>query len=76
LKALLLKIAVILEAFLMPFGAWGLGTIAFLDSAFLPLPHAIDVWVITLCIRNPASMVLYAAAATLGSATGSSALNF
>ena len=70
MKALLLKIAVTLEAFLLPFGAWGLGGIAFLDSACLPLPHAVDVWVITLCIRNPKAMLLYAAAATIGSIAG------
>ncbi len=70
LRAFILKIALALEAFLLPFGAWGLMAIAFLDSAFLPLPHAIDVWVITLCLRNPAAMLLYAGVATVGSVAG------
>jgi len=70
LKAFLLQIAHTLEAFLLPFGAWGLAAIAFFDSAFLPLPHAIDVWVITLCIKNPSAMLLYASVATLGSIAG------
>ncbi len=54
----------------MPFGVWGLVAIAFVDSAFLPLPTAIDLWVITLCIRDPQSMLLYASVATVGSVAG------
>lgn len=70
LKVALLKIAAAVEGFLTPFGAWGLMAIAFFDSAFLPLPHAIDLWVITLCIRNPESMLLYGSVATVGSVAG------
>ena len=44
--------------------------LAFLDSSFLPLPQAIDLWVITLCLRRPDLMLLYAGAATLGSVAG------
>ena len=70
MKDFLFKIASTLEGFLLPFGAWGLMAIAFVDSAFLPLPHAIDLWVITLCIRNPEAMLLYASVATVGSVAG------
>ena len=70
MKALLLKWATALETILLPFGAWGLLAIAFFDSAFLPLPHAIDVWVITLCIRRPQMMLAFAGIATLGSVAG------
>lgn len=70
LRAFLLKVAVSIENFLEPFGAWGLMAIAFFDSAFLPLPHAIDLWVITLCIRNPEAMLLYGTVATVGSVAG------
>lgn len=59
-----------------PFGAWGLGAIAFFDSAFLPLPHAIDVWVITLCIRKPEWMLWYGTVATVGSVAGCLILYF
>lgn len=44
--------------------------ISFLDSAFLPLPQAIDLWVITLCWNNPDAMLWFAAMATLGSVAG------
>ena len=70
MKGFLFKIAAALEGFLMPFGIWGLMAIAFVDSAFLPLPTAIDLWVITLCIRNPQAMLLYASVATVGSVAG------
>lgn len=70
LKTLFVKWAAALEALLLPFGGWGLGVIAFFDSAFLPLPHAIDLWVITLCIKHPNAMTAYAGIATLGSVTG------
>jgi membrane protein YqaA with SNARE-associated domain len=70
LRAFLFKIAATLEAFLLPFGAWGLMAIAFFDSAFLPLPTAIDVWVITLSIRNPSAIWLYGLVATVGSVLG------
>lgn len=70
MKTLLLKWAAFLEAILLPFGGWGLAAIAFFDSAFLPLPHAIDLWVITLCIKHPEAMLAYAGIATLGSVAG------
>lgn len=54
----------------MPFGPWGLGAIAFFDSAFLPLPTAIDVWVIRLSIRHPSAVLLHGTVATIGSMAG------
>lgn len=66
----MLKAIAALEAFLLSFGAWGLMAIAFLDSAFLPVPEAVDLWVITLCILNPKAMLLYAAVTTVSSVAG------
>lgn len=70
MKALLIKSAAAIEGFLLPFGFWGLGGIAFLNSSFVPLPHAIDVLVITLSLHNPDMMLAYAGVATLGSTAG------
>lgn len=76
MKATLLKIGPWLEALLLPFGAWGLLGIAFLDSAFLPLPSGIDLLMIRLCVRNPQSIVLYGIVATAGSVAGCLVLYF
>ncbi len=79
MKSILPKVLLVMkaaEAFLLPFGPWGLAGIAFLDSAFLPLPHAIDVLVIDFCVRNPARMLWYGLLATLGSVVGCLVLYF
>ena len=70
MKNVLLKWLAAVQTFLLPYGAWGIMGVAFLDSAFLPLPQAIDLWVITLSLRNPDLMLLFAGAATLGSVAG------
>jgi membrane protein YqaA with SNARE-associated domain len=58
------------QRFFLAHGPLGLMGIAFLDSAFLPLPQAIDLWVILLCRRDPSNMLLYALCATIGSVAG------
>jgi membrane protein YqaA with SNARE-associated domain len=51
-------------------GAPGLYLVAFLDSSFLSLPEITDLLVVWMVTRNHGLMVLYVAAATLGSITG------
>lgn len=59
-----------LGAVLLSYGAWGLFGGALLDSGFLPLPEAVDFYLMKLCVGNPKSLVLYAAATTAGSIIG------
>jgi membrane protein YqaA with SNARE-associated domain len=56
--------------FLVPFGAFGLFTIALLDSALIPLPGGPDAVMMLLSTQNPARMPLYALGATAGSVIG------
>ncbi|HEU4634959.1 MAG TPA: VTT domain-containing protein [Edaphobacter sp.] len=58
-----------LLAALKPFGAWGLGGLAVIDSAAIPVP--IDAMVIDYVIHDHAKFVLYCFMAALGSAIGS-----
>lgn len=63
------KFTVLLFAFLKPFGIWGLGALAVLDSSSIPMP--IDALVIGYIVQDHAKMVLYCFMAALGSAVGS-----
>ena len=56
--------------FLIAYGSLGLFAIALLDSALVPLPAGPDVVMILLTLRNPSWMLVYAAAATVGSVAG------
>ncbi len=60
----------IVSQYLLAYGAFGLFTIALLDSMFLPLPSGTDAVMILLSTARPQWMLLYAAAATLGSVIG------
>ena len=51
-------------------GAPGLFLVAFLDSSFLSLPEITDLLVIWMVTQHPDRMLLYVAAATLGSLAG------
>jgi len=62
--------------FALAFGAPGLFVVAALDSSFLPLPGVTDVLLILLVTRRPDSMLLCAAAATLGSIAGCLGMHF
>lgn len=55
---------------LLALGSLGLFGICLLDSAFVPLPSGPDVALIALSTARPGFMLLYAAAATGGSAVG------
>ena len=54
----------------MGFGAFGLFTLAVLDSTFVPLPSSVDALMLVLSTTHPSWMLLYAFMATAGSAVG------
>lgn len=60
----------VVSQYLLAYGAFGLFTIALLDSVFLPLPSGTDAVMLLLSTARPQWMLLYAAAATLGSVIG------
>jgi len=55
---------------LVPYGAWGVFSISFLDSSFLSFPVFNDVAVILLATRRPSHAAFYALAGTAGSVLG------
>ena len=59
-----------LSEYLITFGAFGLFTLAILDSTFVPLPSSVDALMLVLSTAHPSWMPLYALAATAGSAIG------
>ena len=56
--------------YLITFGAFGLFTLALLDSTFVPLPSSADALMLVLSTTHPNWMPLYALMATAGSALG------
>jgi membrane protein YqaA with SNARE-associated domain len=56
--------------YLVGFGAFGLFTLAILDSTFVPLPSSVDALMLVLSTTHPSWMLLYAFMATAGSAIG------
>jgi membrane protein YqaA with SNARE-associated domain len=56
--------------YLITFGAFGLFTVALLDSTFVPLPSSADALMLLLSTAHPRWMPLYAFMATAGSAIG------
>lgn len=56
--------------YLITFGAFGLFTVALLDSTFVPLPSSADALMLLLSTAHPRWMLLYAFMATAGSALG------
>jgi membrane protein YqaA with SNARE-associated domain len=59
-----------LSEYLITYGAFGLFTVALLDSTFVPLPSSADALMLLLSTTNPSWMLLYAFMATAGSALG------
>ncbi|HEY0761918.1 MAG TPA: VTT domain-containing protein [Pyrinomonadaceae bacterium] len=59
-----------LSEYLITYGAFGLFTVALLDSTFVPLPSSADALMLLLSATNPSWMLLYAFMATAGSALG------
>jgi len=70
------KLAGWFEQILLPWGFWGLAAAAVLDSSFVPFPSGVDLWMMTLSVRNPAQAPLYVVVATVGSVVGASILYF
>jgi membrane protein YqaA with SNARE-associated domain len=58
-----------ITAFLVALGPWGLIAVAFIDAG-IPIPNGLDVLVVLLSVKEPASAPLWAALAVLGSSTG------
>jgi membrane protein YqaA with SNARE-associated domain len=67
--ALFHKLNAKMLAVMMPFGAWGIGALAVMDSAAIPFP--IDALLIDFVIHDRPKFILYCFMAALGSAIGS-----
>jgi membrane protein YqaA with SNARE-associated domain len=63
-----------LSQYLVSFGPFGLFTIAFLDSVMIPMPGGVDAVLLLLAASRPSWMLIYVAAATVGSTLGCIAL--
>lgn len=59
-----------LSQYLISFGPFGLLAIAFLDSVLVPMPGGVDAVLLLLAASRPAWMLIYVAAATIGSTIG------
>ena len=62
------------QAFALGLGAPGLFLVALLDSSFISLPEIVDILLVWMTTRHKSLMVVYAAAATIGSILGSLAI--
>jgi membrane protein YqaA with SNARE-associated domain len=58
------------SGYLVSFGPFGLLAIAFLDSLFIPMPGGVDAVLLLLSAARPSWMLIYVAAATVGSTVG------
>jgi membrane protein YqaA with SNARE-associated domain len=73
LKALIHKITGALgkvSQYLVSLGPFGLFGIAFLDSVMIPMPGGVDAVLLLLAAARPSWMLIYVAAATVGSTIG------
>jgi len=59
-----------LSHYLISFGPFGLLAIAFLDSVLVPMPGGVDAVLLVLAAARPSWMLIYVAAATIGSTAG------
>lgn len=59
-----------LSHYLVSFGPFGLLAIAFLDSVLIPMPGGVDAVLLLLSASRPSWMLIYVAAATIGSTAG------
>ena len=55
---------------LLSFGPFGLFAIAFLDSVLVPMPGGVDAMLLVLAATRPSWMLIYVAAAVIGSTSG------
>jgi membrane protein YqaA with SNARE-associated domain len=65
------KGSVLIFAALKPLGIWGLGGLAFIDSALIPLPTSMDGALIGYVVARPGRFFLYCLMAAGASALGS-----
>ncbi len=65
------KFSATLFAVLKPLGVWGVGALALLDSALIPIPGSMDSVIIGYVISNHAKFLLYCLMAAACSAIGS-----
>lgn len=73
MKALFHKITAALgelSQYLISFGPFGLLAIAFLDSVMIPMPGGVDAVLMVLSAARPSWLLIYVAAATIGSTAG------
>jgi membrane protein YqaA with SNARE-associated domain len=59
-----------LTHYLVSFGPFGLLAIAFLDSVAIPMPGGVDAVLLILSATRPSWVLIYVAAATIGSTAG------
>lgn len=59
-----------LSHWLLSFGPFGLLAIAFLDSVLVPIPGGVDAMLLILAASRPSWVLIYVAAATIGSTAG------
>jgi membrane protein YqaA with SNARE-associated domain len=69
--AVLHKVSAVLLATLKPLGIWGLGGLALIDSALVPLPMSMDGVVIGYVASDHRKLLLYCLMASVASAMGS-----
>jgi len=60
--------------FLVAVGPWGLLALAFLDSSGVPVPAALDTYLVFLAVKDPGRAYWYAALVVAGSTIGNVAL--
>ena len=65
------KASLLVLAALKPLGIWGLGGLAFIDAALIPLPTSMDGAVIGYVVAQPHRFLLYCLMAAFASAVGS-----
>jgi membrane protein YqaA with SNARE-associated domain len=59
-----------LSHWLLSFGPFGLLAIAFLDSVLIPIPGGVDAMLLLLAAARPSWVLIYVAAAMIGSTAG------
>jgi membrane protein YqaA with SNARE-associated domain len=59
-----------LTRYLVSFGPFGLLAIAFLDSVMIPMPGGVDAVLLLLSASKPSRVLIYVAAAVIGSTAG------
>ena len=69
--ALLHKVSTTLLAVMKPLGVWGVGGLAFIDSALIPIPVSMDGVIIGYVANNHSRFLVYCLIASVASAIGS-----